>query len=63
MHAAERSYRKVVEHLLISGADPSVQANNRQTALAIAEQTAQLNPTSQDQAEVVRLLKNSSSKR
>ena len=62
MHAAGLGYRplykEVVQQLLTSGADRNIQDHNGQTALAIAEQTAQSNPTSQDQAEMVRLLKN-----
>jgi hypothetical protein len=67
MHAAgfgyRPSYKEVVQHLITSGADSNIQDNNGQTALAIAERIAQLNPTSQEQAEIVRLLKNSSSNR
>ncbi len=66
MHAAGLGYRplykEVVQQLLTSGADRNIQDNNGQTALSIAEQTAQSNPTSQDQAEMVRLLKNASGK-
>ena len=66
MHAAGLGYRplykEVVQQLLTSGADRNIQDNNGQTALSIAEQTAQSNSTSQDQAEVVRLLKNASGK-
>jgi Ankyrin repeats (3 copies) len=67
MHAAglgyRPSYKEVVQQLLTSGADPTIQDNNGQTAVAIAERIGQLNPTSPEQAEIVRLLKNSSSKR
>jgi ankyrin repeat protein len=61
MHAAglgyQPSYKEVVHQLLTSGADPNIRDNSGQTALAIAQGVALLNSTSQEQAEVVRLLK------
>jgi hypothetical protein len=68
MHAAglgyrTSSYKEVVQQLLTAGADPNIQDNDGQTALAIAERIAESNPTSKEQAELVGLLKNPSSKR
>ena len=67
MHAAglgyQPSYKEVVQQLLKSGADPNLQDNDGQSALAIAERSAQSNPSSFEQAEMVRLLKSVASKR
>ena len=64
MHAAgfgyRASYKEVAQQLLAAGADPNIQDNDGQTALAIAERIAELNPTSKEQAEMVKLLKNPS---
>jgi hypothetical protein len=67
MHAAglgdQPSYKEVVHRLLTAGADPNIRDNNGQTALAIAQGIAQSNPASQEQAEIVRLLKSSNGNR
>lgn len=51
------TYKEVVQWLLAKGADASIQDNTGQTAVTIAERTAQSNPTSKEQAEIVALLK------
>ena len=51
------SYKEVVQWLLAYGADANIQDNEGKTALVIAERTAESNPTSKEQAEIVALLK------
>jgi uncharacterized protein len=67
MHAAglgyQASYKEIAQQLITAGADPNIQDNEGHTALAIAERIAELNPTSKEQAEMVKLLKNPPSRR